>query len=91
MTHDGSVDFTDEHSPSHIPVLCHELTEWIRVPRDGLVVDATIGHGGHSRLFGQQLGPEGKILGLDVDPKSINRAQQNLSRLTCRVILPVLY
>ena len=86
MTHDGSVDFTDEHSPSHIPVLCHELTEWIRVPRDGLVVDATIGHGGHSRLFGQQLGPEGKILGLDVDPKNIERAQQKLKCLSCQVV-----
>ena len=87
MTHDDSVDFMDDNSPSHTPVLCHELTEWIQVPMDGLVVDATLGHGGHSRLFGKSLGPEGMILGLDVDPKCIERAQQTTSRLACQVRL----
>ncbi len=51
------------------------------------MVDATIGHGGHSYLFGKELGPEGTILGLDVDRKSIQRAQLTLKDLTCRVIL----
>jgi 16S rRNA (cytosine1402-N4)-methyltransferase len=51
------------------------------------MVDATVGHGGHSRLFGKKLGPEGTILGLDVDEKSIRRAQLVLKDLSCRVIL----
>jgi len=51
------------------------------------MVDATIGQGGHSYLFGKELGPEGMILGLDVDEKSIQRAQLVLKDFTCRVIL----
>ena len=88
MTHDDSVNVTDEDSPSpHIPVLANTLIELIRVPRDGLIVDATVGHGGHSWLLGQTLGPEGQILGLDVDPESIERAHLKLNRLPCKVTL----
>jgi 16S rRNA (cytosine1402-N4)-methyltransferase len=71
----------------HIPVLSTTLVEQIHLPRDGVMVDATIGQGGHSYLFGKELGPEGMILGLDVDDKSIQRAQLILKDLTCRVIL----
>ncbi|MFA5422730.1 MAG: 16S rRNA (cytosine(1402)-N(4))-methyltransferase RsmH [Phycisphaerae bacterium] len=71
----------------HIPVLANTLTERISLPQDGVMVDATVGHGGHSFLFGKELGSEGTILGLDVDEKSIQRAQFVLKDLPCRVIL----
>jgi len=71
----------------HIPVLAAALAEQINLPPDGVMVDATIGQGGHSFLFGQTLGPEGVILGLDVDEKSIHRAQSRLKDLACKVIL----
>ncbi|MHC4907032.1 MAG: 16S rRNA (cytosine(1402)-N(4))-methyltransferase RsmH, partial [Planctomycetota bacterium] len=71
----------------HIPVLTEPLLEWILLPKDGVMVDATVGHGGHSQLFGRMLGPEGYLLGLDVDQNSIQRAHSNLSDLACRVEL----
>ncbi len=71
----------------HIPVLAATLAEQIRLPQDGVMVDATIGHGGHSYLFGQTLGPEGVIIGLDADQNSIRRAQLKLNGLACKVIL----
>jgi len=71
----------------HIPVLVNELAEHVNLPPDGVVVDATIGQGGHSLLFGQNLGPEGVIVGLDVDTESISRARFILKKLACRVIL----
>jgi len=71
----------------HIPVLAKTLAEQISLPPDGVMVDATIGQGGHSFLFGQTLGPEGVILGLDVDKNSIHRAQSRLKDLACKVIL----
>jgi 16S rRNA (cytosine1402-N4)-methyltransferase len=71
----------------HIPVLAKTLAEQINLLPDGVMVDATIGQGGHSFLFGQKLGPEGVILGLDVDKKSIRRAQLILKNLACKVIL----
>jgi len=71
----------------HIPVLAETLSEQINLPPDGVMVDATIGHGGHSFLFGSKLGPEGVIVGLDVDKESIRRAQFVLKNLACKVIL----
>ena len=54
-------------SIEHVPVLADILPKLISLPTDGIMVDATAGHGGHSYLFGKQLGPDGLILGLDVD------------------------
>ena len=71
----------------HIPVLARTLIEQINLPRDGVMVDATIGHGGHSFLFGQTLGPEAVLIGLDLDKKAIRGAQFKLKDLSCKVIL----
>jgi len=71
----------------HIPVLAETLAEQIKLPPDGVMVDATIGQGGHSYLFGKTLGPEGVIVGLDVDTNTIRRAQFLLKDLSCKVIL----
>ncbi|MHC4570481.1 MAG: 16S rRNA (cytosine(1402)-N(4))-methyltransferase RsmH [Planctomycetota bacterium] len=71
----------------HIPVLVETLAEQINLPPDGVMVDATIGQGGHSFLFGSKLGPEGVVVGLDVDKESVRRAQSILKNLACRVIL----
>jgi 16S rRNA (cytosine1402-N4)-methyltransferase len=70
----------------HIPVLARTLVEQINLPRDGVMVDATIGQGGHSLLFGNTLGPEGVIFALDVDKKSIQGAQIRTKDLACKVI-----
>ena len=71
----------------HIPVLSKTLAEQIILPPDGVMVDATIGQGGHSFLFGRTLGPEGAIIGLDIDKKALRRAQFILKDLACKVIL----
>ncbi len=77
----------NEAAAEHIPVLAKTLTEQINLPPDAVMVDATIGHGGHSFLFGKTLGPEAVIVGLDIDKKSVHRAQSRLQALACRVIL----
>jgi len=71
----------------HIPVLAKTLAEQVKLPQDAVMVDATIGHGGHSEMFGRTLGPEGVLVGLDVDKGSIQRAQEKLKGLKCSVIL----
>ena len=71
----------------HIPVLARTLVEQINLPRDGVMVDATIGQGGHSLLFGKNLGPKAVLIGLDVDKNAIRRAKSKLSGLVCKVIL----
>ncbi|HCO96700.1 MAG TPA: 16S rRNA (cytosine(1402)-N(4))-methyltransferase [Phycisphaerales bacterium] len=71
----------------HTPVLTETLAEQIALPPDGVMVDATIGHGGHSLLLGKTLGPEAVIVGFDVDKNAVRRAQVNLKELACKVIL----
>ncbi|MFC1603499.1 16S rRNA (cytosine(1402)-N(4))-methyltransferase RsmH [Planctomycetota bacterium] len=71
----------------HTPVLTGTLAEQIKLPLDGVMVDATIGQGGHSLLLGKTLGPEAVIVGLDVDINAVRRAQLNLKGLACKVIL----
>jgi 16S rRNA (cytosine1402-N4)-methyltransferase len=77
----------DASATGHIPVLAEPLAELIKLPRDAVMVDATIGQGGHSLILGERLGPEGVILGLDVDIDAIRRAQSVLKTLECRVVL----
>ncbi len=71
----------------HIPVLARTLNEQINLPLDGVMVDATIGQGGHSFLFGKKLSPKGFIVGFDVDKKSILSARTRVQELKCEVIL----
>ena len=71
----------------HTPVLAGTLAEQIKLPSDGVMVDATIGQGGHSLLLGKTLGPEAVIVGLDVDKNAVQRAQFNLRGLACKIIL----
>lgn len=71
----------------HIPVLAETLAEQIDLPSDGVMVDATIGQGGHSLLLGKTLGPEAVIIGMDVDKEALRRAQVVLRGLSCKIIL----
>ena len=71
----------------HTPVLAGTLAEQIKLPSDGVMVDVTIGQGGHSLLLGKTLGPKAVIVGLDVDINAVRRAQFNLRGLACKVIL----
>ena len=71
----------------HIPVLAKTLAERIKLPSDGVMVDATIGHGGHSLLLGTALGPEAVIVGMDIDQNAVQRAHATLKPLVCKVIL----
>jgi len=71
----------------HVPVLASKLAERVSLPQDAVMVDTTVGHGGHSLLFGLFLGPAGVIVGLDCDRKAIQRAQSSLKNLSCSVIL----
>jgi len=76
----------DPHQ-EHIPVLQQTLLEHITLPADAVMIDATVGYGGHSFLFGKTLGSEGTIIGMDVDDECLRKAGETLSKLSCKVIL----
>jgi 16S rRNA (cytosine1402-N4)-methyltransferase len=49
-----------------------------------VVVDVTLGQGGHSRLLARRLGVNGTLIGLDVDPQALEAAQVNCQECHCR-------
>jgi 16S rRNA (cytosine1402-N4)-methyltransferase len=62
----------------HEPVLCSEVLAAL-APRPGeVVVDATVGHGGHARLLAGAIGESGRLIGLDVDARNLERASARL-------------
>jgi 16S rRNA (cytosine1402-N4)-methyltransferase len=70
----------------HIPVLS-QFVAGINLKKNAVVVDATIGCGGHSRIFAQSLGQNAVLLGLDVDNNCLTISRQNLTALPCKVLL----
>jgi len=76
-----------ERPVAHIPVLVKALAKWINIPDDAVIVDATVGWGGHGLLFGKRLGKHGTFVGLDVDEKCIEAAGEKLKDLVCKVVL----
>lgn len=86
---DEPQDDLELHHPGHVPVLPRAVLELLAPQPTDVVVDATLGLGGHSILLGRQLGPEGRLIGLDVDPTNIEIARKHIeeSGLVCRVDL----
>lgn len=59
-------------------MLLSEVVEGLRVPAGGIVVDATLGAGGHALEIAKVLGPSGTIIGIDKDDHALEIARQNL-------------
>jgi len=62
----------------HQPVLLEACLEALQIKADGVYVDCTLGGGGHSRAILGQLGPEGRLFGIDQDEDAIARASRPL-------------
>jgi 16S rRNA (cytosine1402-N4)-methyltransferase len=60
---------------SHDTVLLQEAVDALNIQPNGHYVDATFGRGGHSALILQQLGDQGRLLGVDRDPQAVAHAQ----------------
>lgn len=64
--------------PFHLPVLLTEVVGQLGVRPDGVFVDATVGDGGHALSLLRASSPRGRVCGIDLDPRSLVRAQQRL-------------
>jgi len=63
----------------HVPVLCEEVLEsfgWLK--KGSLIVDGTLGRGGHSKLL---LSKGFNVIGIDRDIEAINEVRRNLKGL----------
>lgn len=60
----------------HITVLLNEAVDALVKNPDGLYVDCTFGRGGHSRLILQGLSEQGRLIGVDKDPRAIETGKE---------------
>lgn len=65
--------------PPHQPVLYHEIILALQPKNKGFYVDGTLGAGGHARGILEACEPDGRLLGLDIDPQALALARETLA------------
>lgn len=71
----------------HQPVLYHEIIHALQPRRGRFFVDCTVGAGGHAWGILQASQPDGRLLGLDVDPQALELARGRLAPFGERAVL----
>lgn len=62
----------------HKPVLLKETIEGLKIEKDGIYVDGTLGGAGHSSKILEQLSSNGRLIGIDRDEEALNAAKEKL-------------
>jgi len=62
----------------HVPVLLAEVLAALRPGAGKIIVDCTVGLGGHASELLRRVGPEGRVIGLDMDGANVERARAKL-------------
>jgi len=65
----------------HVSVMLDEVLQWLE-PRPGMVlVDGTLGGGGHTRALAERVAPSGRVIALDRDLAAVEAATVRLAEL----------
>ncbi|MBU1992961.1 16S rRNA (cytosine(1402)-N(4))-methyltransferase RsmH, partial [Patescibacteria group bacterium] len=67
----------------HSPVLKKEVLEFLDVQKNSVIVDCTLGLGGHAEAI---LEKAGKLIGFDLDEKNLSEATNRLERFEKKLI-----
>jgi len=71
----------------HTPVLLNEVLDGLRVKAGGRYIDCTLGSGGHAVAILERSEPDGRLLGIDLDPMAVQVSRQRLGAYGDRVRL----
>ncbi len=69
----------ERYGPEHAPVLLTESLELLRCSPGGVYIDLTVGMGGHAQAIAEHISPGGKLIGIDRDAESLQKASLRLS------------
>ena len=67
--------------PQHVPVLLEESLNFLNVRAGGVMVDCTLGFGGHSLAIARRLGGSGRLICFDRDEQAMELAKARLAGL----------
>src|SRR5450755_1925385 len=65
----------------HRPVLLHEILQLFDLKPGMIVVDCTVGWAGHSAEMLTRIGPDGLLIGLDMDAENLPKARDRLDAI----------
>ncbi len=71
----------------HLPVMLNEVLEWLPAAPGQILVDGTLGGGGHSAALARRVQPTGRVLAMDLDPSALERARSALEGLPVEVAI----
>ena len=72
--------------PVHVPVMPDEVVRWLGLRAGAVVVDGTLGGGGHTRILAEHVGAAGRVIALDRDPAALAAAEKNLAGLPVELV-----
>jgi len=81
------VDPDSSDDAAHVPVLCAAVLEWLRPAPGAVIVDATVGAGGHASALLEKILPGGRLIGLDRDRDALELTGRRLERFGDAVTL----
>jgi 16S rRNA (cytosine1402-N4)-methyltransferase len=73
-------------SPAHVPVMLDQVVHWLDPRPSAVIVDGTVGGGGHTFTLAERVGPAGLVIGLDRDPAAIAAAGRNLAGMPVTLV-----
>ncbi|MGC3966421.1 MAG: 16S rRNA (cytosine(1402)-N(4))-methyltransferase RsmH [Pirellulales bacterium] len=65
-----------DFATQHVPVLMDEVIAQLDPQPGQVLLDGTLGGGGHARRLAERVGPTGRVYGLDRDRRAVEAAQQ---------------
>ncbi len=65
----------------HVPVLADEILEWLDPQPGAVILDGTLGGGGHTEMLARRVMPGGKIVSMDRDEAAVLAAKRRLRDL----------
>src|SRR5215208_3330675 len=71
----------------HEAVLLDEVMDLLAPAEGKIIVDCTVGRGGHSAEIAKRVGKSGMLVGLDVDPNNLEFAKERLKDAGAKVRL----
>ena len=69
----------------HVPVLLEESADYLHLKPGGIILDGTLGGGGHAETILERISPDGILVGLDLDQQALMASTSRLARFGDRI------